>query len=665
MVAANIRRTSVIPVRDTAADIRASRIGVGIAVVVFWLLATWFQPWNLFAKGGYTSDFYDIQATALVHGHLDVGLEKTGIEAFDIDGKYQLYFGIAPSVMRLPLSGLFEGLHGRLSLLSQLLAAVVLGLAATRLLRRLLSSFPNAPPFASYWFGVIAVATILASPIIYLSSRSAVYHEAELWGAAAGLAGLDAVLAWWRQPTRRNLIWASFLATFALSCRPTTGAAPTVLLGLFVLILLWRRQRQVIWVVVATAIPLLLFAVVNWLRFGTLFSVPIDKQVFSQIDPNRQAMLAENDNSIFGLKFLPTNIVHYFSPTAIGFQRLFPFIDWGKPAHVIGDVTFDTVDRSSSFVLCAPIWFLFALLGAWWTVVKDKSREWLLLAIAAGLPLFSTLTIAYVAQRYLSDFVPLFIVLALPGFLLFVSWLKQQQILTQRIAIGVVAVIAFLGMWVQFGLTLQARAFEYASNRSVAQQFAGFQYGLDDLLFGGTPPRVLQVNGTQLPETVRPPETNEIIYGTMSIVEACDGLYRFDGFAWSPVEWNATAEQGTGYKKILRGSISGAEQLIAGGADEKSWTLSAKRVADTDRYQLIFTDVSGVRTESKELKFTDPVTITVIADPSWGLFQAFVNGDRQLEAFFTDKAGISYNPAFVAQSQSSSLCLDLRQRLGS
>lgn len=652
--------------RDTAADIRASRIGVGIAVLVFWLLATWFQPWNLFQKGGYTSDFYDIQASALMHGRLDVGLEKTGIEAFAVDGKYQLYFGIAPSIMRLPLSGLFTGLQGRLALVSQLLACAVLGLATARLLRRLLTSFPNPPPFSSYWFGLIAGGAVLATPIIYLSSRTAVYHEAELWGAAAGLAGIDAVLRWWRDPTKNHLVWATAIAVFALSCRPTTGAAPTVALGLFALIMLWRRQKQVIWVLAATALPLLVFALVNWLRFGTLFGVPFDKQVFSEFDPYRQAMLADNNNSFFGLKFLPTNLVHYFSPTSIGFQRLFPFVDWGKPATVIGDVTFDTVDRSSSFLLCAPIWFGLGVIGFWWSIAKDKSREWLVLIVASALPLFSTLTIAYVAQRYLSDFVPLFIVMALPGFLIFFRWLATQQKTIRRIGLAVFGVIAFLGFWIQIGLTLQARAFEYANDRLAGEQFASFQYGLDDLFFGGAPPRVLLVDGPELPAVVRPPDTNDIVYGTMSIVGACDGLYRFDGFAWSPIEWNATAEQDAGYKKVLRGSITEDNQFIAGGPANQAWNLRAKRVdSGSERFQLVFTNSQGEVTTSEELTLPPGSTYTVIADPSWGLLQVFVNGERKIEAFFREPVGISYGRDFAAVTEKSTLCFALRQRLGS
>ena len=43
----------------------AARIGTAVAAVVFLLLATGGQPWDLFERGPFTSDFYDVQARAL------------------------------------------------------------------------------------------------------------------------------------------------------------------------------------------------------------------------------------------------------------------------------------------------------------------------------------------------------------------------------------------------------------------------------------------------------------------------------------------------------------------------------------------------------------------------------------------------------------------------
>ena len=123
-------------------------------------------------------------------------------QGFEIDGKTQIYFGIGPAIMRLPFSIVSEVVprlpfsnrtlefDRRLSLLSELIALSVLGLAAARLLKRAKSLVAKAPEGSAWWFGAFAVVATLGTPLLFFSSRALVYHEAELWGAAAGLAGL-------------------------------------------------------------------------------------------------------------------------------------------------------------------------------------------------------------------------------------------------------------------------------------------------------------------------------------------------------------------------------------------------------------------------------------------------------------------------------------------
>src|SRR5690606_30646169 len=102
----------------------------------------------------------------------------------------------------------------------------LLCIAAARILARARRLVEGAPEGRPWWFAAAAVVTGLATPIVFLASRPLVYHEAELWGAAAGLAGLDLVLRWHDSRRSRHLVEAMLFATFALSVRPSTGAAP-------------------------------------------------------------------------------------------------------------------------------------------------------------------------------------------------------------------------------------------------------------------------------------------------------------------------------------------------------------------------------------------------------------------------------------------------------
>ena len=176
--------------RLTRDERKWSWIGTLIAVVVFVLLATWGQPWNIFQKGSYSSDFYDAQAQSIVRGHLDIPGKIAGIEGISVDGKTQIYFGIGPAVLRLPLSGWMSGLTGRLGILSMTIAVGVLGLAAARLLGRCRKLVDPRARIAPWLFGVMAAGSSICTPVLFAAARSNVYHEAAIWGCAASLLDL-------------------------------------------------------------------------------------------------------------------------------------------------------------------------------------------------------------------------------------------------------------------------------------------------------------------------------------------------------------------------------------------------------------------------------------------------------------------------------------------
>jgi hypothetical protein len=637
--------------RLTKDERKWARIGTLVAVVVFWLIATCLQPWNLFDKGPYTTDFYDVQARALVHGRLDVPANVAGIEGFEIDGKTQIYFGIGPAIMRLPFSGVSDVFDRRLSLLSELLALSVLGLAAARLLKKAKSLVLRAPDGRPWWFAAFAASATLGTPLLFFASSPLVYHEAELWGAAAGLAGLDLVLRWWREPTSRHLIEAVLLATFAVSCRPSSGLSPAIALGIFGLALLWRhRWKKALVVLVASVIPLIAFAIANWARFGSLFSVPFPLQVFSQFNENRQAMLRDNNGSFFGLKFAPTNLIRYFSPTAISFERLFPFVDWPAKATVYGNVTFDTVDRSGSIITGAPMFIPFALVGAWWTLVQDRTRQWSVISLAAVVSTFSTITIAYVAHRYLADLVPALLVLACAGIWCIARSLQMRPKWLKRSALGVLALLFAIGFWNQLGLAVTTRAFSILPTEIGARAMVALQYSLDDFLFGGAPPNVLRISDGPLPTGDAVPA------GTIAIVGDCSAAYRYDGYGWGPLD----RKLGEGHSFKLTGAI-GAEWTTVVSADY--WTLSAKRT----EAGVIFvrSDFDSVASEPVDLP-TDVVTLDVTVDPNpIGVISVSFNGSEIFYSFAGDAIDVVPGTTWLSDQAPAAFCESLLKRFGS
>jgi len=620
--------------------------GTLVAVVVFWLIATCLQPWHLFDKGLYSTDFYDSQARSLVHGHFDIPANVAGIEGFEIDGKTQIYFGIGPALMRLPFSGVSDVFDRRLSLLSELIALSVLGLAAARLLKRAKSLVAHAPDGAAWWFGAFAVVATLGTPLLFFTSHALVYHEAELWGAAAGLAGLDLVIRWWRVPTRRHLIEAVALAVFALSCRPSTGAAPAMALGLFGLALAWKREwRRSLIALGCAAVPFLGFALVNWLRFRSISDVPFPLQVFSTFNADRQAALAANNGSLFGLKFVPTNVFRYFSPFAFQWDRLFPFVTWPAKATTIGSARFDTIDRSGSIVIGAPLLVIFGLVGAWWTIVRDKTRQWSAIAFAAIVATMSTFTFGYLAHRYLADLVPVFVVLAAPGVWIVARQAKTWRRWIRRMIVVVMASLFAFGFWNQLGLAISTRAFSILPTEAGARAFAQFQYSLDTWLSGSGAPEVFGIESGGLPPGLAP--------GTIAIVRDCDAVYRTDGYGWGPLERRFGGLNG--YR--LTGSIDAADQTIL---SNPAWEVHASRTTDGVIFRWAYGN--GNVSESEPVKVADgPITFDIIFDPPpLGLGLVVVNGKSVVGAPVGNTTDSIVNPNWTETIVPASFCKKLQ-----
>ena len=109
----------------------------GAVAAVPYLWALW-DMWNgsidpLRLNGGDTNPIYDVQAQAIMHGHLWIPRGSIGAEAFVSGGRQYTYFGIFPSLLRIPVFLFTHALDGRLFALSTLAAWIVTGLSCASL----------------------------------------------------------------------------------------------------------------------------------------------------------------------------------------------------------------------------------------------------------------------------------------------------------------------------------------------------------------------------------------------------------------------------------------------------------------------------------------------------------------------------------------------------
>ena len=347
----------------------------------------------------------------------------------------------------------------------------------------------------------------------------------------------------------------------------SSGIGPALALGGLAGSIAWRRQwRDAGFVVIAAAVPVALYVLVNVLRFGTPFSVPFDRQVLNDFSATRRAAMADNHDTLFGVKFLPTGLVQYLRPDTVTPRALAPWMSWNGRADVLGGVTFDTVDRSASLPVTAPAFVVAALVGIVATIRHRLPASWGLALLAAAAAVVPTLSIAFIAQRYLADFVPVLVVGAAVGVPVVAAWVADS-LARRRAAIVVMAGLVVIGLTVNAGLAVLARYVYVLPTEVERRDFVQGQYELQDRLGGGRPPDVIAV------DTLGPPAPD----GTVAIVGDCDGLFRSDGDAWVLLEQRGRGRNGPSCEAPRSAPSSPATLAARARADDRGTGADVRR----------------------------------------------------------------------------------------
>jgi hypothetical protein len=653
---------------------RACAIGALVAALVFtWMLAAGRLD---VLRAGELSHLYDSQAHSLLDGRWDIPRDELGIEAWIVDGKAYTYFGPVPSILRMPVAALTDGFDGRLTQLSMLGAFAVLMVFTTRLgwrVRTLVRGSAAVGSFEAWAAGAFTFVLGAGSVVLFLASRPIVYHEAELWGAALAIAAYDFILAFIVERNRSHLAWAGVFAGLAFLTRGSVGAGPVAALALLLLVRLlvaahrrvgrdallaplrWlgvgdaeRNRSYLMPLAFAVAIPAVLYIYVNYARFGHPWSLPISQHVtvLEAADAMRIEALAANGGSQFGLKFIPTNVVAMLRPDGIGFDGLFPWLTFPPPADVIGGVKFDTIDWSGSIPTTMPLLFVLAVVGAVAIFRRHSAPQFPSLAalrvpvigaLAGG---FVTLTIYFIAQRYMSDFLPLLVLLALVGLHTFVRGFvttERRNLLVRFATVGLVA-LAVLSLCANFALALQyQRVFNEFLSPPERAAFIGFQHEIDELVPGRS--RFDLGVGAELPR----PEP--ALADTLFAVGDCDGLYWSDGETWFGVERTAaTGEYPLEVTFPDRRPGSRETLLTVGSGDEADRVIVEYRDDDRVAFGLVsaFDDGRTFRSKPVDLEPGRSYRLDVVVDPHAGRF------DLELDGEPVDGFTIPINPGPVA-----------------
>ena len=617
-----------------------------IAVAVFWLIMTSWRPWELFARAGFSADFYDEQARAFLRGRLAVDPSIPGPEGFVIGTKTYLYYGPFLSLVRLPLMLFGDVFVGRLVRVSMLIALVVLCRWSARLARagRLVVQSAGVGVRSGAdddrWAVGIFTAAVAFSPALFAAGWVSVYHETELWALALAIVAVTLLLEWAASgcADRRTLAGAAVATAATTLTRAPIGVGVCVALVVCGLVLAWRRRdagfpaaiRAGALPVVAGVIPIVAHAAVNWARFRSLFGVPGGRQLLSLQDPERAEWFAGNNESFFSLRFLPTTLVQYLRPDALAFERLVPGIRFGPLATDRGSYPVETITPATSITASATLLLLLAIVGVVW-MLRHRCRTWLLVVGATAIGTLPTFTIGFIANRYLIDMLPPLVVAGAVG-----TWIVMALPWRRTARIAAVGLAAW-GLWVNAGLATWTIEYKSAG-------FTELRYAVDRAVFGdgGSPSLITLTPGAAVPRD-----------GVVALDPDCRGVYVSEQGRW------VALDRADGLRRTT-GEIRASSDVLAAG---RGWTLRYVDDRAGARVEVVGDDDVVVFEQPLDLAAAGslPLDYEVVVDLVTGEFLAQV-GDVGL---LLPADVVATGGPITEQSALSALCDDLRRALPS
>ena len=395
---------------------------VGALAYVAVLLDLRWSPGRTAIELRYASNFFDLQADALLRGHLDVPKDSLGIEGFVLDDRTYMYFPPFPALVRLPVMLVTREFDGRLTVLSMAVAWLVLAVMTARLLWLVRDVLHGSRPVSrreAVAAGILLTAMTGGTVLTFDASLPWVYHEVYVWAVATVVGSLYWLLRASRSPGPRTLGW---LLAFALAAAMTRTTGGFAVCGAIALAGGWRwlsarerRPDRVATLLLAVAvIPVLASVTLNLAKFDHPYLFPLQDQIWTQVNEQRREALAANGGTITGPQFLPTTLPTYFRPDGIRFTSWFPYVSLpaDPPAVDVGAI-FDQTYRTASVTATTPLLLFLALLSIPLAATRrDPLVRRLLLPplIGSAVVGVGVLMYGYIANRYTSEFVPFLIV---------------------------------------------------------------------------------------------------------------------------------------------------------------------------------------------------------------------------------------------------------------
>ena len=423
----------------------------------------------------YFSNFFDLQARALLHGRLSLADNSLGIESFIVHGRTYTYFPPFPSLLRLPVFMFTDKLDGQLTAPMMIAAWLITALACASFFartRRLACGTLAVSRGEAFAYGALMLVLLGGSNLIFLASSPWVYHEVYAWAIALVMGAVAATLAVLERPTNGRVALCAFFTLAAVLTRSTGGWACVAMLVLLSIHLRGtgsdRGKGPRWWMPAALgAVALMIGMAVNYAKFGNVSTFDLQTQVWTRLNAQRQRSLIVNDGSLIGPQFFRSSVRTYLDPTGIRFTGVFPYITLpSKPPTAVSDVWIDQTYRTGGVPAFAP---LSSILFLWSLYAVSRRCRVGRLALAripllgAALTTTGVMFYGYLAHRYTSEFYPLLVVGSIVGMVDITDRLRSQRRAWRRVATAMLVLGTSFGVAAHLAISVPAGRLIYRS----------------------------------------------------------------------------------------------------------------------------------------------------------------------------------------------------------
>ena len=404
----------------------------------------------------YGGRFFVEQANSMLNGYFWVPETALPIECFYVDGKCTGYYGIFPSLLRIPFVLVFGATIPELNALFISVAAGIALWAALNLCLRVLLMAPSGTGRNNSIAMVLVALTLGPGSVLLLIFDPYVYQESIMWSVAGVLVAANLYWRWVHDRRTWQVVGMAVACACSAGSRPTTAFVGLLLL-LGIAVTIYRektlRKTTTLGLIALSLLPLLMSFGVLTLKMGT------PQHDFSKYESKAALQnVADNNNGSLGYsaRYVPTTMFTYLRPDALRFSTEWPWIQFRfgpntettlanekstelEPITYLPPLPKDSMllERITSLTNIMPL----ALFGTLFAGIAFlRRRQWhyvLLLAAVSTAPVILFVQFS-IASRYLADFYP---VLTL-GTVLSVTLIPQFEMLkvtTRRLLFAAVS----------------------------------------------------------------------------------------------------------------------------------------------------------------------------------------------------------------------------------